>query len=78
VPTPKGPIKIAWQQVDGTLRLSFEAPNGTSGRFVAPLGASEEALVDGEAMQLVAVGPSELGLSGLTPGVHTVEIRLPG
>jgi alpha-L-rhamnosidase len=76
VPTPKGPIMVSWQQVDGTLSLSFEAPDGTSGRFVAPPGASEEARVDGVSLQLVPVGQSELGLSGLPPGLHTVEIRL--
>jgi alpha-L-rhamnosidase len=76
VPTPNGPIQVAWQKGDGTLMLSFVAPGGTSGRLVAPPGASDQALLDGVAVQLTPVGPTDLGLSGLPSGAHTVQLQL--
>jgi alpha-L-rhamnosidase len=76
VPTPSGPIRVSWEQADGMLTVWFDAPSGASGRFVAPPAASDQALVDGAAAELVQLSPSELGLAGLPPGPHTIQVQL--
>ena len=76
VPTPVGPIQVSWRRADGTLSVSWTAPDKTSGRFVAPAGASDEALLDGQLIQLAPVGASGTGIDGLAPGVHTLQVQL--
>ena len=76
VPTPSGPIRVSWEQADGMLTVWFDAPSGTSGRFVAPPAASDQALVDGAPAELVQLSSSELGLAGLPSGPHTIRVQL--
>jgi glycogen debranching enzyme len=76
VPTPLGPIRAAWQLSDGVFRLQFEAPHGTSGRFVLPLGTSEQVLLDGQPVPTSRISPTEIGLTGLEPGAHTIEAEI--
>ncbi|OLP57902.1 hypothetical protein BJF93_13760 [Xaviernesmea oryzae] len=49
VPTPAGPIDVQWNQGDGQLSLTVEAPQGTKGRIGIPMiaGADATVLMDG-------------------------------
>jgi hypothetical protein len=76
VPTWHGPVRVAWQRSAGVLNLSFDAPDGTSGQFVAPVGASGAAVLDDTAVELTELDSNQLGLSGLTSGAHTLQLEL--
>jgi hypothetical protein len=77
VPTPAGPIRIAWQEDAGSLTLWLDAPEGTSGTFVVPGGPSREVLLDGEPVPLAQISPTQLGLSGLSPELHVIQLPAP-
>ena len=73
VPTPAGPIRIAWQQDAGGLIVWLDAPEGTTGSLLVPRGPSRELLLDGQPAQLAPISPTEFGLSGLSPGPHVIQ-----
>ena len=74
VPTPAGSISVAWQQAAGAFTLWFEAPGGTSGQFAVPTGSPDQVLLDGQPVPTTRISSTELGLTGLSPGPHTIEI----
>jgi hypothetical protein len=77
VPTPSGPIRVAWQNTAGSLTVAVEAPLGSRGFVQAPAGASPNATLDGLPVQLVQRSPAELGLEDLPSGPHTVRFEIP-
>jgi alpha-L-rhamnosidase len=73
VPTPAGPIRIAWQQDAGSQTVWLDAPEGTSGVVLVPQGAAREVLLDGQPAQLAPISPTDVGLSGLSSGPHVIR-----
>jgi alpha-L-rhamnosidase len=73
VPSPAGPIRIAWQEDGGSPTLWLDAPEGLSGTFIVPDGPSREVLVDGQTVPLVQISPTEFGVSGLSAGPHVIQ-----
>jgi alpha-L-rhamnosidase len=74
VPTPAGPIRIAWQRSDGAFSLQFDAPSGTSGRFIVPVGTPTEVLLDGQPVSTAQIDDSAIGLAGLEAGPHEIQV----
>jgi hypothetical protein len=74
VPTPAGAIRARWERGDGRFTLWIEAPVGTSGTFVVPAGWPDQLLVDGQPVVASALSAAATGLTGLSPGQHTIDI----
>ena len=73
IPTPAGPVEIAWKQ-EKTFSYVFRVPPGTSARIDLPAGAGSSLWVDGRRAASTQTG-DRLVLTGELTGKHTVEVR---
>jgi alpha-L-rhamnosidase len=89
VPTPYGPIAVAWQKTSQGFRLEIDVPAGTNGTVGVPTSSSTDAVTDnGRPVQkdekMTAAASESEGSSGarpgyayladLGPGVHVIQV----
>jgi hypothetical protein len=75
VPTPRGPIDVAWEHSGGRFTLQLTAPPGTVGRARIPtFGLPSRITLDGQ-LSWEGSGTPTVTLEGLTPGTHTIEVQ---
>ena len=85
VPTPYGPIAVAWQTTSRGLRLELWVPAGTRGTVGLPVNGPNAVLTDnGRTVSGVSASQQPNGragylyLQGLRPGAHIVQVAVSG
>lgn len=86
LPTPHGPLEVSWTQGAGSFTLRVTAPPGTTGDIsVAAASASDQAVLDGQAVWSDGHGARGAQLSGgyltlhaVHAGTHTITVRSAG
>lgn len=82
VPTPKGPLRVAWRRAAGRFDLLVAAPGGTSGQVGVPtFGQRVRVEVDGRTVwdgararsSGVRAGGGYVWVDGLPPGDHRIR-----
>jgi alpha-L-rhamnosidase len=84
VPTPYGPIAVAWQKASGGLRLEVWVPPGTRGTVGVPVSGANASLSDNGRTVTGVSAANEPGgrsaylyLKNLQPGVHAIQVTGP-
>ncbi|MBO4255716.1 alpha-L-rhamnosidase-related protein [Streptomyces griseorubiginosus] len=87
LPTPHGPLRVAWENSGSVFRLEVEVPRGTRGTVALP-GDSGRLTVRADGRRMwdghrasdgtVGVEDGRVTITGLAPGTHTVTARRDG